>query len=905
MSVAERRDRSRPETGRVDARPVRALLADGTVVRMRELAGADAPLIGALYRGLPPYDRYLRFFSAGVSPSADALVPRAGPGSVSVGAFHGEELIGVAQCVAVGDGSVAEVALAVAHPQQAHGVGTLLLEHLASRARRRGVRRFVAEVLAENTPVRRVLTDIGLRTRMHAEDGCLHVELGLDPDEGYLAALAEREERAEIASLTAVLAPRSVVVVGASRRPDSVGHAVLAGIVAAGFTGRLEAVNPHAAQVSGVACYRSVTELLEPPDLAVLCVPAAAVPQVAEECGRRGARALLVITSGLSTDPPLATGLIDAVRRFDMRLVGPNCLGIANTDPAVRLDAGFAGTAPVGDVGLVTQSGGVAIAVQDELRRLGAGVSTMVSTGDKYDVSGNDLLLWWHGDLRTRTAVLYLESFGNPRKFSRLARRLAERIPVLTLRSGSSEAGQRAAASHTAATATPRVTRDALFRQAGVLAVDRLDQLSELIATLSWQPLPAGHRVAVISNAGGAGVLAADACTSAGLVVPPLAERTRQALRRPLPAHAATGNPVDTSAAATPEMFAAAVTALLASSDVDAVVALTVPTALADPFPGIARAANEALTGDSDKPLLAVRLAQAEHLTALPGTRPGLRVPCFAEPAAAATSLAYAAERFRWLARPRSTDPALTDIDPIRAAGVVTGFLDGHPDGGWLEPEQVQDVLEAFRLPILRGVVVEGTDDAVAAFSRAGRPVALKAVADDVLHKAAAGGVRLGLDSADAVRQAAEDLVDRFGTRLRGLLVQPMASPGVELLVGVTNDPAFGPLVAVGLGGTITDLAVDRTHRLAPLSDADAEEMLGEFHAGERLFDPRHVPAVNRSAVRDVIVRVARLAELLTEVVELDLNPVVVGLNRCVTVDARIRLAPPPSGDPALRALRI
>ncbi|WP_250549850.1 GNAT family N-acetyltransferase [Pseudonocardia sp. H11422] len=646
---------------------------------MRELDDADASLIGALYRGLPAYDRYLRFFSAGVVPSDEALVPKGPPGTVSVGAFRGEELIGAAQCVAVGDGSAAEIALTVARPQQAHGVGTLLLEHLASRARRCGVRRFVADVLAENALVRRVLTDIGLRSRTREEDGSLHVELELDPDERYLASLAEREERADVASLAAVLAPRSVVVVGASRRPDSVGHAVLAGIVAGGFAGRLAAVNPHAAQVCGTPCYRSVGELLEPPDLAVLCVPAPAVPQVAEQCGRRGVRALLVITSGLSAEPAPAARLLDAVRRYDMRLVGPNCLGIANTDPAVCLDAGFAAAAPAGDVGLVTQSGGVAIAVQDELRRLGAGVSTMVSTGDKYDVSGNDLLLWWHGDPRTRMAVLYLESFGNPRKFSRLARRLAERIPVLTVRSGSSEAGQRAAASHTAATATPRVIRDALFRQAGVLAVDRLDQLSELIATVSWQPLPAGRRIAVISNAGGAGVLAADACTANGLVVVPLAERTQRALRRLLPADAATGNPVDTSAVVAPEVFAAAVTTLLAAPDVNAVVALTVPTALADPFPGIARAANEATTG---KPLLAVRLAQAEHVTAAPGTRPGLRVPCFAEPAAAATALAHAAERSRWLARPRSTGPAPADLDPVRAAGVVTGFLGEHPDGG-------------------------------------------------------------------------------------------------------------------------------------------------------------------------------------------------------------------------------
>ena len=327
-----------------------------------------------------------------------------------------------------------------------------------------------------------VINDSGLPVRRRRDGGQVHVELDLRPAAGYLDVLAEREERADVVSLGAVLAPRSIVVVGAGRSPDSVGHAVLANIVRAGFTGGLAAVNPHAGRVCGVVCERSVEDCRTPIDLAVVCVPARAVPETARQCGRAGVRALLVVSSGLSGEPQLIGDLLDAVRRYDMRLVGPNCIGISNTDAAVRLDATFVDPAPVGCVGLVTQSGGVTIAVQEELRRLGLGVSTAVSTGDKYDVSGNDMMLWWHHDPRTALAVLYMESFGNPRKFSRFARRLAERMPVLTVRSGSSDAGQRAAASHTASTATPRVTRDALFRQAGVLAVVRLDDLGVICA---------------------------------------------------------------------------------------------------------------------------------------------------------------------------------------------------------------------------------------------------------------------------------------------------------------------------------------------------------------------------------------------------------------------------------------
>ena len=585
----------------------------------------------------------------------------------------------MAQCYGTRtDPLTAEVALAVAHGEQTLGVGTLLLEHLASRARRSGVRRFVADVLPENDRVRQVLTDVGLPVWRSGDGGEVSVELDLAPAGGYPAALAAREERADIRSLAAVLAPRSVLVVGAGRGSDSVGHAVLRNVVRAGFPGRLVAVNPHATQVCGVDCLRSVDELTEPVDLAVLCVPSSAVPKVAEQCGRRGVRALLVISSGLSGEPALATGLLDAVRRHDMRMVGPNCLGIVNTDPAVQLDATFAEPAPAGVVGLVTQSGGVAVAVQQELGRLGLGVSTAVSTGDKYDVSGNDMLLWWHGDERTRVAVLYLESFGNPRKFSRFARRLAERMPVVTVRSGSSAAGQRAAASHTASTATPRVTRDALFRQAGVLAVDRIDELTELVATLSWQPLPAGRRTAIVVNAGGVGVLAADACEAHGLIVAPLSDRTQRTLRRLLPRGAATANPVDTSAVVPPEVFASAVSAVRVDPGVDAVLVATVATALTDPFPGVASAAAE-----KGIPVVAVRLGQAEHVTGLPVPGAGATVPVFADAAAAAGG-ARAGGHARGVAGPAAGHRGAARRDRRRPGGWRRGPLPRRASGGRL-----------------------------------------------------------------------------------------------------------------------------------------------------------------------------------------------------------------------------
>lgn len=878
----------------------RGLLPDGSTVRLRELTAKDAPAVEQLYRELPLQDRYLRFFSAGSVPHPQIDDPDTG----WLGAFLGEQLVGVAEYAALPEPDTAEVALAVAHSVQVHGIGTLLLEHLGSLARHRGIRRFRATILLGNARMRQVLEDTGLALRttsVDGDEGELTVEVDLEPHDGYLDALAEREQQADVASLRPAIAPESVTVIGASRRRGTIGNAVLRSIRDGGFTGVLTAVNPHATEVEGVPCARSVADLPRTPDLAVVCVPAAAVPGVAEECGRRGVRALLVISSGLSAEPELARRLVDVVRRFDLRLIGPNCLGIANADPAVRLDAGFAvpGSVVPGDVGLVSQSGGVTVAVLDELRRIGMGVSTAVSTGDKYDVSANDLLLWWRADRHTGAAVLYLESFGNPRKFSRFARRLAERIPVLVVRSGSSEVGQRAAASHTASSATPKVVRDALFRQAGLSAVDRLAEVPELLALLRWQQLPAGRRVAVISNAGGAGVLAGDALVEAGLSVPVLDAGTCRALARLLPEGASVTNPVDTTAAVGPDAFAAAVRVLRADPDVDAVVAVTVPVAVADPGAAIAELAAQT----EATPLLVVRPTQVEHVVAV--GQPGAQVPSYADAAAASAALARAADRASWLARPCGGVAAVQPApDPAGAAGVVSRVLAARPDGGWLEPDDVAAVLRPFGIPLLEATTVAPEVEAAVA-AAAGRSVALKVVADGVLHKAAASGVRLGLDGADAVAGAARDMIERFGARLRGFLVQPMAPAGPELLVGVVTDPAFGPLVTLGLGGTLTDLVADRAHRLVPVSPDDADGMLGDFHAGTRLFAADGSGRADRAAVRDLVLRVALLAEELPEVAELDLNPVVAGAQGCVALDARIRVTAPPVGDPALRALRL
>ncbi|WP_181773182.1 bifunctional acetate--CoA ligase family protein/GNAT family N-acetyltransferase [Amycolatopsis pittospori] len=660
---------------------ITALLADGAMVSVRLLCEDDFDAVLDLHRRLDERDRYLRFFT--VHPAGLEYLTRLvieGPG---LGAFRGDELLGVAHYRVGGEGDTAEVALTVDGGSQAHGVGTLLLEHLVSLALGKGIRRFLALVLAENSRMVRVFTDLGLPYVIGHTGPERDVEIELGEPERYLARIEERERIADVASLRAILEPASVAVVGAGRREDSVGRAVLRNLVGSGYPGELHVVNPNATEILGVPAVPDIDSLPGPVDLVVICVPAGAVPGVVEACGRHGVRAIVLVTAGL-TGTPLGETVRASVRRHGIRLVGPNCFGVANTAPSVRFDTTFAhGVAPRGRIGVVTQSGGFGIALLDSLSALGLGVSTLVSTGDKYDVSGNDLLRWWRRDENTDIAVLYLESFGNPQKFGRVARALAREKPVVAIRGAGTAAAQRAAAAHTSARAVPAATKLALFGQAGVLVVDSVTEVVGLLAALSWQPLPASGRVVVVSNAGGAAVLGAEACARHGLVSAELGTDTVAGLRRLLPEHATVGNPVDTSAAVTAETFAACVSAVLADDAVDAVIAAGVPTGVGDPLAALEPSGQ-------GKPVLAVRLGQLESVTAHAG------IPCYGDVEEAAVIMAKLAARAQWLKTVEGAVPDLDGIDLVTAAHLVDEFLVAHPDGGWLSRKDSEDFVGCF-----------------------------------------------------------------------------------------------------------------------------------------------------------------------------------------------------------------
>jgi acyl-CoA synthetase (NDP forming) len=875
---------------------VRVLLADGKVALVRRLTRADTKAVRLLHQELPERDTYLRFFT--IRPSRlDAFAERLTAEDVrhaTLGAYVDGVLAGVATYEVVADPTEAEVALAVVHRQQAHGVGTLLLEHLASLARERGVRRFVADVLAENAGMLRVFRDFGVPCQVERDGPEIHVVVPLNPDDGYLDAVTDREVRADVASLTRLLRPRGIAVVGAGRKDRAVGHAILQRLVETKFTGRLMAVNPHASEVSGIPCYPSVRELPAVPDLIVIAVPATAVPSVLADCARRKVPAVVVITAGITGVGESRGEVLEIMHSGSFRMVGPNCLGVVNTDPRIRLDASFSDRpSRAGDVGVVTQSGGAGIALADQLSAAGLGVSTMVSTGDKYDVSGNDMLRWWEFDEATRVAALYLESFGNPRKFSRLARRLGRHKPVVALRTGTSEGARRAAASHTAASATPTVTRDALYRQAGVIPVDTLTDLTATIAVLSKQSVPRGHRTVVLTNAGGGGVLAADACAVAGLDLQPPSSTLRAALSSLLPATAALGNPIDTTATVSATTFARCLRAAMDDVEVDAVVAITVPTALGDPSTGITDSVATARAGGRDTPVVAVDLTQRESLRLR-----GDAVPSFAEPAVAVSALGRAAHYGQWLRRSAGRVPALPDIDVTAARALVDGFLTSHADGGWLPAPDATKLLRCFGIPVLDIAAANDEDEAVAALRGLGAPVALKAVARGLLHKNAGGGVALGIADESSLRAQARLMRDRFGADLLGYLVQPMASAGRELLVGVVGDISFGPLVVFGLGGVDTDVIDKRVSCLVPVTDVDSQDLI------QGLAAPKALAGVDVDAVRDTVLRVGRLAELLPEVAEMDLNPLIAHATGCVVADARVLVRPVAPVDAALRALR-
>ncbi|HUR08635.1 MAG TPA: GNAT family N-acetyltransferase [Nonomuraea sp.] len=887
------------------------VLADGGTAHVRPIKPADADRLRAFYSRLSDESIYFRFFGPRPRLSDKEVawfttvdyVDR-----VALIATIGIEMVAVIRYDRTGPGE-AEVAFLVEDAHQGRGVASVLLEHLAATARERGIERFVADVLPANMRMMGVLRQAGYTAESSFADGVVRMTLDLTPTDTSTEVTTAREHRAEARSIARLLAPGSVAVIGASREPGGVGHTVLRNLLAADFSGPVYPVHREVRAMAGVRAYPSVTAIDDQVDLAVVAVPAAGVVEVVKECAEKGVHGLVVVSSGFGETGTAGLDRQDELARiaraYGLRVVGPNCLGIANTDPAVKLNATLAATVPGrGRVGFFSQSGALGTALLQRVAQRGMGISSFVSAGNRADVSGNDLLQYWEEDASTEVILLYLESLGNPRKFTRLARRLARSKPIVVVKSGGTPAGHSAEA-----LGLPDSAISSLFSQAGLIRVDDLIQLFDVGQLLAYQPLPAGPRVGLVTNSDALGLLAADACVAAGL--------------EPLP-------PVNLGAGADASSFGTALADQLDSPSVDAAVVIYMP-----PIPGEdSQVAAELLrvSQGSAKPVLATFQG---HLGMHPDLRVGVvpsrgSIPSYAAPEEAVRALAYVVRYARWRARPSLPPPELPDIDPHRARALIHRAL--HPEatatappaasaasavessaaasasasarslfaepGPSVEAEaaDVAELLACYGLSVWPAEAVRSPDEAVAAAERLGWPVVLKVAGPEAARRA--GTVRLGLAGPDSVRHAYAEFAGQFGEDVE-LAVQRMApQPAVPTVVSVTENPAFGPIVSFGLGEVTARLLLDQGFRLAPLAGEDAAGLVRSVRAAPLLFGEYGYPPVAVDALEDLLVRVGRLANDLPEVARLDLDQVLVGREGVIILGARATIRTPPGPRP-------
>lgn len=875
------------------------VLRDGRTVHLRPAKAEDQALVEDYLIGLSDETRRLRFWttSIDVTDVATKAVHGDAPNHLTLLALTGRDggaVVGGAQYIRQ-NATRAELSVSVADELQGSGLGSLLVGNLVAAAFDAGITILEAKVLPENHRMIQVFRQSGFPISIHAKPGVVSVEIATAPTEEAAVHFEEREATAAANAVRSILSPDNVAVIGASRDEESIGGRLLRNLLTHPFRGTIYPVNPSAQAVQGVRAYPSIEDVPGPVDVAFIAVKAPLVIDVADACGRMGVRGLVVISAGFGETggegPSRQRELLDVCRRWGMRLVGPNCMGVINTDPEVSLNGTFASIVPdPGTVGFLSQSGAVGLAVMSETRRRGIGLSSFVSVGNKADISGNDLLSYWAEDPRTNVVMLYLESFGNPRRFSHLARRVGKRTPIVAVKSGRTRAGQRAAGSHTGALiATSDLTVDALFRESGVIRTDTLSEMFDVGTLLATQPPPSGNRVGIVTNAGGLGILCADTCEANGLVLPPLAAGTVDELRTFLPAEASTGNPVDMIASARGEDFERAIVAVADDPDIDLVIVIYIPP-LEQHADEVARAIGRAIGRLEGRTPILTTFMSGRTIPDDPDTGRSLFVS-FAFPEQAAIAAARAVDYGRWRDRPPGSVPALTDVRPDEAEAILASALSRGT--GWLEPDEVDRVLACYGIPVVTSKIAATPEEAGRHAAKLGRAVALKAIGP--LHKTDVGGVRLNIQGEAEVTAEAAAMRDRIhvlGQPLRGFTVQQMAE-GVEMLVGITHDDVFGPIVACGAGGTIAELLKDVAVRVAPVTDVAAREMIRSLATFPLLDGYRGAPRADVSALEELVLRVSALAAGHDVIREMDCNPVLVGETRAVVVDSRIRVAAP------------
>ena len=881
------------------------VLRDGSTVHIRPARAEDRRLVEDYLIGLSPETRRLRFWSQAIDVGALAakVVDVDYHDHLTLLVLHGEEMIGGAQYLRA-DERRAEISLSVTDSWQGRGIGSILVGHLAQAAGAHGISIFLAEVLAENHKMINVFRATGFPVSIRALPGSIEIEFPISLTDEAIAHFEQRETEASVNAMRTFLTPRSIAVIGASRDASSIGGQLFHNLLMQGFDGPVYPVNPKADVVHAVPAYASVEDVPGDLDLAFVAVPAPFVLDTARECGRKGVRSLVVISSGFSEiggeGIERQRELVDICRDNGMRLIGPNCMGIVNTASEVNLNGTFATVyPPPGRVGFLSQSGALGLAVMQYASEIGLGLSSFVSVGNKADISGNDLVCYWDEDEGTDVLLLYLESFGNPRRFARLARDIATRKPIVVVKSGRSTAGQRAAASHTGALlAASDVTVDALFRQSGVIRTNTLGEMFDVASLLANQPVPKGDRVAIVTNAGGLGILCADTCEANGLAVNALSEETSAKLREFLPGQASVGNPVDMIASATAEDYRRAIRVVADDPDVDAMIVIYIPPQI-QYAAEIERAIAEAIHDVEGRVPIAMTSMTPRSDRQVDGDAP--RIPRFGFPEDAAIAMAHACAYGRWRERPGGAVPTFEDLRSDEAYAIVAGAL--TRGGGWLEDEEIARLLDCYGVPLARSERVTTPEEAGEAAARLGTSVALKALGPAIVHKTELGAVRLGLDTPEEVRLAAEEVGEAIradGVEVTGFLVQEMVRDGVEMLVGVANDRLFGPVIACSAGGTAVEVVRDVAVSVTPITDVDAAEMVRSLKTYPLLTGFRGAPPADVDALEEILLRVGALVEAHPSIAEMDCNPVMVlpAGDGARVVDARIRVEEVPPERP-------
>jgi acetyl coenzyme A synthetase (ADP forming)-like protein len=877
------------------------VLRDGSTLQLRPIRPEDFEGLLELHRRLSPQSIYFRFFAPIRELSRQRAIELATVDYKDSFALVGElagRLVAVARYYRDKETSDhAEVSFVTEDALQGKGIASRMLERLAEIARQQGINKFEAYVLGDNRKMMDVFIKSGFEVQRRMEGGVFYITFPINPTlESEERSLA-RAQVAAAASMKAFFEPKTIAVVGAGRRRGKIGAEIMHNLLATDFQGRVYPVNESADTIGAMRAYPRVTDIPDEIDLAILVVPAEDIEAVVDDCIEKKVRGIVIISAGFAESGAEGrtreSAILEKVRRAGVRLVGPNCMGIINTDPNVFLNATFSPVyPPAGHVAMSTQSGALGLAILDYARRLNLGISTFVSVGNKADVSSNDLIQYWADDERTDVILLYVESFGNPRNFARIARRVGRTKPIVAVKSGRSEAGARAATSHSGALAATESAIRALFRQAGVIRTDTLEELFDAANLLAHQPVPNGRRVAILTNAGGPAILAADACESNGLELPMLSDQTVAELRSVLPQAASVANPVNMTSSATSEQYESAMRALLKDETVDSVIVIFIPPLITAPDE-VAAAIVKAAAECDDKPVLA-------NFLSAEGAPPILSsIPSYKFPEAAAVALGRVTAYGEWRRRPQGTIPIFDDINKDKARAVVDGVIERG--GGWLNPLEIKRLLNAVGIHLARTRCVQSAAEAARFATEIGFPVALKAIGPNILHRTEVGGINLNLENEDSVRLAYDEMARRIGDDFAGAIVQEMVPGGIEVIVGATLDPTFGPLIVYGSGGILVEMMNDATFRIHPVSDLDVEDMMNEVRGTALLRGYRGAPAADEAALREIILRLSALVEICPEICEMDANPVKVLESGAKIVNARVRVDRLPDPGPMRR----